>query len=115
MHRFVKRELFTMNGKTYKVLSNHVHDKRLPPSPRKDDSHNAVEFIEVVQELDMGEYVWKEVKPVSIKSQVKRELTLTEKVHDEYVEFGSKVYPKTLMYDLLDNGYIKELPIKASK
>lgn len=115
MHRFAKRELFTMNGRTYKVLSNHVHDKRLPPSPRKEDSHNAVEFIEVTQELDMGEYVWKEVKPVSIKSQVNRELTLGEKVHDEYVEFGSKVYSKVFMYELLDNGYIKELSIKSSK
>ena len=103
---FVKNELFKMNGKTYKVLSNHVHDKRLPPSPRKGEDWNAVELIEVVQEKEMDEYIWREVVPVSIASQIngKRELTNDEKVHDEYVMFGSKVYSKQFLYSLIDQN-----------
>lgn len=104
--QFVKHTLFKLNGRTYKVLSNHVYDKRLPPSPRKGEDYNAVEMIEVVQEKELDEYIWREVIPVSIASQVKRELTLIEKVHDEYVMFGSKVYPKELMYSLLERGEI---------
>lgn len=109
MHRFTKHQLFTLRGKTYKVLSNHVHDNRLPASPRKEDSHNAVEIIEVVQEKELGEMSWVEIKPVTIASQVSRELTDIEKIHDEYVEFGSKTYPKTLMYELLERGEIIEI------
>jgi len=110
MHRFTKHQLFTLRGKTYKVLSNHVCDKRLPASPRKeDDVYNGIEFIEVRQEKELGEMQWVEVKPVTIASQVNRSLTDIEKIHDEYVEFGSKVYPKTVMYELLDRGEILEV------
>ena len=109
MHRFTKHQLFTLRGKTYKVLSNHVHDNRLPASPRKEDIHNAIEIIEVVQEKELGEMQWVEVKPVTIASQVARELTDIEKIHDEWVGMGVKVYPKTLMYELLERGDIVEV------
>lgn len=107
--KFVKHLLFTLRGKTYKVLSNHVADHRLPPSPDKNDWGNAVEFIEVFKEKDLGETSWVEIKPLTIASQVKRELTEVEKIHDQYVEFGSKVYPKSMMYDLLESGEIVEV------
>ena len=105
---FAKHTIFKLNGKTYKVISNHVHDKRLPPSPRKGEDWNAVEFIEVVQEKELDEYIWREVVPLSIASQVngKRELTEIEKIHDEYTLFGSKVYPKSMLYSLVEEGKI---------
>ena len=102
--QFAKHTLFTLNGKTYKVLSNHVHDKRLPASPRKGEDYNALEFIEVRQEMEMQEPVWVQIKPVSIASQVNRELTNEEKVHDEYVMFGSKVYSKQFLYSLIEQN-----------
>jgi len=105
--QFAKHALFTLNGKTYKVLSNHVHDKRLPASPRKGEDWNAVELIEVVKEKELDEYIWREVVPVSIASQVKRELTNDEKVHDEYVMFGSKVYSKQFLYSLIEQNKLK--------
>lgn len=108
MKNFAKGTKFTLRGKIYKVLSNHVHDNRLPKSPRKEDSHNAVEIIQVVREKEMGEWSWREVVPETIASQVTRELTDIEKIHDEYVKFGSKVYPKSMLYPLLDSGEIVE-------
>lgn len=109
MKNFAKGTKFTLRGKIYEVLSNHVHDNRLPKSPRKEDSYNAVEFIEVVREKELGEWSFREVVPATIASQVTRELTDIEKIHDEYVNVcKTKVYPKSMLYPLLDSGGIVE-------
>lgn len=67
---------------------------------------NAVEFIEVVEEKELGEVCWKEVQP-SIIANPKNEM---EKVFNQWAGLaGVIVRPLEMMYNLVESGEIVEI------
>lgn len=100
---FTKNSYFTLGGKRYKRLSHIFHDSRLP-----DKQHdNLIDFVQVETQTEMNESIEVEIVPVTIASQVNRELTDIEKIHDEYVLIcGVKAYPRLMMEKMVEEKKI---------
>lgn len=73
---FVKNEHFVMSGRRFKIITGMFYAPQLPDSPRKHDTGNAVEFIEVVEEKELGETMWREVSPKLIANPKHKRRTI---------------------------------------
>lgn len=95
--RFKKDGLFTIMGRTYKAVNVMVFDPRFEPFG--EEIGNCIEFIEMMQEVEMGVQVWREVTPSEIPNAINR----IQEIHNESVRLRSvKLYPKEYLYYLLD-------------
>jgi hypothetical protein len=105
--KLIKHDIFTMNGRTFKVLSTLVYDRTFPPSPDMQDKHfNAIEFVEIEKQQEMGESCWVELRP-KIITEPKNAM---EKRYNEYANYGTIVRPNVVMYDLIEKGIINLNP-----
>lgn len=92
-----------MGGRRFKIITGIVCDTHLPDSPRNNDAGNAVEFIEVTTEREMGEGVEVEVPPKLIQNPKNKE----QKYYNDWASMcGSNLRSKVLMYGMLERGEI---------
>lgn len=100
---FIKNEYFVMQKRRFKIISGMVYSNDLPPSPRKHDAGNCLEFIEVVEEKELGETSWVEIPPKLIANPKTKEEIFC---NDWAKMCGSNIRSKELMYSLLERGEI---------
>ena len=94
-----------MQGRKFKVLSVILFDTRFPDNPDKNSRGNGVEFIEVKEQVEMGETIEVEVRPSLIKDAVGLDIA-----YNEYASMmGVIVRPIAVLNQLLAENKIQLL------
>lgn len=93
-----------MRGRKYKVLSGMVYENRIPKIPNT--LWNCVEFIEVREDIEMGERVEVEIVPQLLP----KEDTIEQQIHNDFVRIcGTKCYPTAYLERLISDKVLELL------